>query len=549
MQNTRTIIIFIITTFYWSITFCQMTIKEKEYTMVYNDRNIELEFNSDLQVKAYDITTNQEIYIQRKQGKNYTFELLNTTPSQIIKLEYTYLNSKNNSTQTSYIATQSMSSGTINVYFNHPVNTTYAQTQNAVNLGNTLDDMLISYIDACSSTLDIAIYNSYSPSAIAGIAGAINSAYTRGVQVRVIYDGSTNSVMIPLLNSAIPRLASPDSSSYGIMHNKFVIFDANSSDVNKPLVWTGSTNWTEVQIDGPDSNSAIVIQDQSLALGYKIEFEEMWGSTTMTPNLVNSKFGPFKTDNTPHNYVIGGKVIESYFSPTDATNSKIIAAINSADSDIDIATMLITRSDISSAIINKYNSGVTNTNLVVSYQNPSGNQLSVLQAELPSNKVVVFSAGGLMHHKFMVIDNFDSTSDPQVLVGSHNWSTSAETRNDENTLIVHDANVTNQYYQAFAYLFQLAGGALDNQQNGFTTHSLIIYPNPTSGIVHLTTNDTSNLNDVNVTLHDVLGNRIFEKHFTNLVDETIDISGQSSGMYFITIQNEGKITNFKMIKE
>jgi len=549
MQNTRSLIIFIISVFYWSVTFCQITIKEKDYTMVYNDTNIVLQFNSDFDLRAYDAFTNQEIDLHKKKGVQNTFELLNTTPSQIIKLEYNYSNGKNTNVQTSYIATQSMSTGAINVYFNHPVNTAFAQTQNAVNLGNTLDDMLITYINACASTLDIAIYNSYSPSAISGIAGAINAAYNRGVQVRVIYDGSTSSVMIPLLNAAIPTLASPNSSSYGIMHNKFVVFDANNSNANKPLVWTGSTNWTSVQIEGPDANNAIVIQDQSLALTYKIEFDEMWGSATMTPNVVNSKFGPFKTDNTPHYFVSGGKIIESYFSPTDGTTSKIITAINSANSDIDIATMLITRSDVSSAIINKYNSGLTDTNLVLDSQNPSGNQLSTLQAGLPTNKVVVFTAAGIMHHKFMVIDNFDSTSDPQVLVGSHNWSNSAENRNDENTLIVHDANITNQYYQAFAYLFQLAGGVLDTPQNALTTSNLVIYPNPTSGMVHLASNDTSNFNDVNVTLYDVLGNRIFEKYYSNLVDETIDISNQSSGMYFVTILNDGKISNFKMIKE
>ena len=124
------------------------------------------------------------------------------------------------------------------------------------------------------------------------------------------------------------------------MHNKFVIFDANNTNPNLPWVWTGSTNWTEAQIEGPDQNNAIAIQDQSLALAYKLEFEEMWGSSTQTPNLAISKFGPYKTDNTPHNFIIGGKKVECYFSPSDNTNTQIIATINSANSDIDIAAML-----------------------------------------------------------------------------------------------------------------------------------------------------------------------------------------------------------------
>jgi phosphatidylserine/phosphatidylglycerophosphate/cardiolipin synthase-like enzyme len=463
-------------------------------------------------------------------------------------LDYRFISSRNNTEKTNYLASPSTSSGTINVYFNHPVDINYTQTQNGVNLDSNLDDMLISYINSCSSTLDIAIYNSYSSSGTTGIAGAINAAYSRGVQVRLIYDGSTSSIMIPLLNPLISILASPTSSSYGLMHNKFVIFDANSTDANKPLVWTGSTNWTVAQIDGPDKNGAIVIQDQALALGYKIEFEEMWGSSTLAPNATVSKFGPYKTNNTPHNYSIGGKIVNSYFSPSDDSNAKIIEAINTANTDIDIATMLITRSDISSALINKFNSGLSNLNMVLSYQNPSGNQKSVLQSGINTSRIVTFTAGGIMHHKFMVIDNFNSASDPQVLVGSHNWSTSAETINDENILIVHDANITNQFYQAFSYLFQQAGGILNTNEHQFSSDNLVVYPNPTNGLLHFYDNEKSQINRVNVKIMDVLGNIILEQQFDNLTNKSIDLSSQSTGIYILEVKTNGDCKHIKVVK-
>ena len=124
------------------------------------------------------------------------------------------------------------------------------------------------------------------------------------------------------------------------------------------------TNWTAVQIDGPDKNNAIAIQDQALAQAYKTEFEEMWGSNTLTPNTTLSKFGPYKTDNTPHNFVIGGKVVNAYFSPSDGVTAKIVNVINSANTDIEIADMLITRDDIRDALINKYNTGLSTINAV-----------------------------------------------------------------------------------------------------------------------------------------------------------------------------------------
>ena len=530
-----------------TLTYGQQTIKENDYTVVYNKSKIVLQFNQPnaIILDAADVNSKKTISI-RKEGNSYLLD--NLSPAEIIKVDYQLANQKTSTVNTTYLATPSLSSGTINVYFNHQVDTSYAQIQPATNLGSTVDDLLISYINACQSTLDIAIYNSSSPTATTGIAGAINAAYDRGVQVRVIYDGSTGGNMIGLLNVNIPKVASPTSSSYGIMHNKFVIFDANNSDPNKPYVWTGSTNWTQSQIDGPDRNSVIVIQDQALALGYKIEFEEMWGSTTMTPDALVSKFGPYKADNTPHSYIIGGKTINSYFSPSDNTNSKIIAAINSANTDIDVATMLITRSDISNALLNKYNSGLSNVNVVVDSQNPSGNQITNLQAGLLANHAVVYTNSGILHHKFVVIDNFNSSSDPQVLLGSHNWSSSAENKNDENTLIVHDLNIANQYYQAFAYLYQDAGGIITLATPEFSNNEFKIYPNPTSGALYIDANDTA-LNDVSVTVYDVVGKSIFTNQYSSLEHETISINNQAAGLYFVTIQSNGKSWHYKVIKE
>ncbi len=527
--------------------------QENDFKVHHYPSTIALEFNQSTppsNVKIINVLNNKEQSIIQTTSASYVINEVH--PSDIYKVQYTLKTSKSTTPFCTYIAAKSASTGAISVYFNHPVDVTYAQTQQAVNLSNTVKDKLITYINNCVATLDIAVYDSYSPSATTGIAGAINAAYARGVQVRIIYDGSTSSVMIPLLNSAIPRLASPTTSAYGIMHNKFVIFDANSTDPTLPLVWTGSTNWTTAQIDGPDKNSVITIQDQSLALAYKIEFEEMWGSNTVTPDTTNSKFGPYKSDNTPHNFVIGGKTVQSYFSPSDGTTAKIVTAINSANSDIEAAVMDITRTDCSGAINSRYNSGVTNSNVLVDSQNPSGNQITTLQNTLSTNRAKVYSGSGIMHHKFMVVDNYNASSDPLVLVGSHNWSTSAETKNDENTLIVHDANIANQYYQAFAYLFQLAGGvitpSLSISAETYHDSTLRIYPNPNRGVLKLKSNQI--IDNLEITLYDVLGNKIMNTtSFNNFSENTLDISNQPHGIYFVEANCDGVVAHFKIMKE
>ncbi|MBW8359298.1 MAG: T9SS type A sorting domain-containing protein [Weeksellaceae bacterium] len=534
-MNSKTIFFLCLFSFFSTLVFSQTTIKENDYTVTYHPDNIAISFDKNVSFSAFNSESLVEKNVRIDSAKQYTYILTDVDPSEFITFRYSLADSQYKNFMSASIAAQSLSTGVMNVYFNHTVNTSVAQYQPAQNLGSTLDDMLITYIDACQSTLDIAIYNSYSPSGTTGIAGAINNAYGRGVRVRVVYDGSTGSQMIPLLNPAIPVLPSPTFSEYGIMHNKFVVFDADSANPNMPWVWSGSTNWTAAQIDGPDKNHAIVIQDQALAQAYRTEFEEMWGSSVLLPNASMAKFGPYKTNNTPHLFLIGGKVVKNYFSPSDGVTAQIINVINSANSDLEISTMLITRDDIRDALINKYNSGLNMVQGVFDTQNPTGNDFPALQSAIGASKMVQYSGSGIMHHKFMLVDNFNAASDPIVLTGSHNWSTSAETKNDENTLMIHDPVVVDQFYQAFHNLYLQGGGTLATAALASNTKNIILYPNPTAGTVYFKVDGSLGGLKGTVTVYNVAGSKILEKGFNNMQNSSIDLSNYPKGLYFINI--------------
>jgi phosphatidylserine/phosphatidylglycerophosphate/cardiolipin synthase-like enzyme len=212
--------------------------------------------------------------------------------------------------------------------------------------------------------------------------------------------------------------------------------------------------------------------------------------------------------------------------------------------------MLITRTDIKDAILNKFNSGLTNINLVTDTQNPSGNQFLNIQAGLSPNHAVKSSFSGIMHHKFMVVDNFAPSSDPLVLLGSHNWSSAAQTKNDENTLIVHDANIANQYYQSFAYLYLQAGGIITNplslNENALTS-TWTIYPNPSNGIFHIENSSSTTPDNTTLNIIDILGRTILSKTYNP--NETIDLSNNTTGLYFIQLQNQNQFTTFKIVKQ
>ncbi|MDY0343774.1 MAG: phospholipase D-like domain-containing protein [Lentimicrobium sp.] len=357
-------------------------------------------------------------------------------------------------------ATISNSSGDIKVYFNTAVDHDYSHGVDAIVLPNTVDDTLISYINRAKYSIDFTMYN-FNNSGISNVSNALKAAADRGVTVRVIGCGTTANLGIDeLAGSAVNVLIGPSGAQRtGIMHNKFILFDVESADANEPLVWTGSTNLTSGQVN-TDANNVIIIQDQSLARTYKIEFEEMWGSKNSTPNATNARFSFNKKNNTPHEFIINGKRVECYFSPTDGVNAKIVETINTASNDLSIATMLITRNEMADAIAARKAAGVA-VNVLTNAEGNNGALVNtVLSGALGTHYVFDNVVAGIMHHKYMVVDQDASASDPLAFTGSHNWSAAADNDNDENTLIVHDATTANLYYQNFVKRFIENDGVL-----------------------------------------------------------------------------------------
>ena len=349
-------------------------------------------------------------------------------------------------------ATISNSTGDMKVYFNTPSDPFYSHGVDAIYLQNAIDDTLINYINRAKSTIDFTIYN-FNNQGISNISDALKAAANRGVRVRVIGCGTSLNLGIDeLVGSAVHILIGPDEFHRpGIMHNKFIVFDAYTGNQNDPLVWTGSTNFTDGQIN-LDANNVIIIQDQSLARTYQIEFEEMWGSNGAVANATLAHFGSTKKNNTPHEFVINGKRVECYFSPTDGVNARIVEVINTADNDLSIATMLITRTDMATAIATRHTAGVA-ANVLTNAASTVAEVNTILSNALGTHYAFEEVSAGIMHNKYMIVDQAAPDSDPILFTGSHNWSAAADNENDENTLVIHDATIANIYYQNFVKRF------------------------------------------------------------------------------------------------
>jgi len=410
-------------------------------------------------------------------------------------------------------ATISNSTGNMKVYFNAPVDAKYSTGTDAVYVHNTLDDTLIYYINHAKSTIDMAIYN-LNNNGLSNISQALIDATHRGVRVRVVGDGTTAEIGFDAFSGTEVHYIKRPKSINGIMHNKFVIFDANSTNPDDPIVWTGSMNFTEEQVD-TDPNNVIIIQDQSLAKTYQIEFNEMWGSTGATPDANNAKFGPEKSDNTPHHFMIHGDSVECYFSPTDGVNAQIINHIKTANHDLEIASMLITRNGIARAIDTAHMDGADAKVLTDQSQNSSNySSVNTILSGSLGNHYVFWNQSSIMHNKYMIVDEGDVHSNPMAWTGSHNWSASADNDNDENSLVIHDATLANLYYQNFMYLYLTAGGvtAVKNFNEKPKVQGLKVYPNPVvNGSLTVSYNLPQGDSHGTLQLIDITGRTIFTR--------------------------------------
>jgi phosphatidylserine/phosphatidylglycerophosphate/cardiolipin synthase-like enzyme len=451
--------------------------------------------------------------------------------------------------------------GTINIYFNHDVDTTVAISGNAANGNVNLTEKVISRINQAVYSIDIALYSFYG---LLDVEHALISAKNRGIRIRFVYDErEIQSGAKALLDAGILMNQKPDNS--GLMHNKFAIIDARDDDPTNDWVWTGSWNWR----DSKWYNNAIEINDPMLAETYTVEFEEMWGSNTDIPDSANAKFGKYKTDNTSHNFTIGGIEIESYFSPSDQTESHIVNSISSADTSVYFGLLSFTSNPISEAIQDMHNNySMNDCRGIISDANNQGSEFDTLLFMFPGEIFDDNAGEEKLHHKFGLVDSYSSTSDPQTITGSHNWSASANEKNDENTLIIHDLYIANQYMQAFKAMYNFMGGTSDfdvptivsvNEDESIPTEFVLEqnYPNPfnpsTTINYSIPVETFRGMSATNVTLKifDILGREVAtlvnKEQSAGSYSVTFDASSLTSGMYFYKLQYGSSVQTKKMM--
>lgn len=248
-----------------------------------------------------------------------------------------------------------------------------------------------------------------------------------------------------------------------LMHHKFVLVDDR-------VVAVGSANFTTSCIHGditnPESrgnpNSIVVINSTEVAKAFNDEFSQMWSF---------KNFGQGKEYRGPMTFQVGKSKVSVQFSPTPAkygwsasVNGLISRTLAEASRSINGALFVFSDQRISDEIEKAHDLGVGISFLIepkFAYRDYS-ELLDMLGVEIRNAKcefelgnnpwknpalesgMALLPKGDVLHHKFAVVDN------QTVVVGSQNWSDSANSSNDETLIVVHSENVARDFTDEYS---------------------------------------------------------------------------------------------------
>ena len=304
------------------------------------------------------------------------------------------------------------------LYFTHP---------GEAGTGLTVESALVESITSAYDNIDLALY-SFS---LETIADALMTAFRHGVEVRMVMEADNlDSYQVKrLLAAGIP--IQPDTSE-GLMHDKFVVIDDRE-------VWTGSMNLT---ITGAqeDANNLVRIDSPELAADYLVEFEAMYQE---------GLFGEQHLPQTPYPLLtIEASTLEVFFPPNDRASRRLVELIAGAQDNVVFLASNFTSDPLSLALIQAHERGVAVNGLMDADNavSDTGSDYRLLvEAGIP---VLLDKDPGRMHHKVMIIDG------TIVAFGSYNFTASAEKRNDENLLIIHDPELAARFLKEYQRLIE-----------------------------------------------------------------------------------------------
>jgi phosphatidylserine/phosphatidylglycerophosphate/cardiolipin synthase-like enzyme len=315
------------------------------------------------------------------------------------------------------------------VYFTDPLT-----IKNPDVIAGSIEEKLIELINNAQVSIHIASFEFN----LTPVADALIAAKNRGVDVKWMtddkngldYDTQPGRGQFSLLQAAGIEVKDDDRSA--LMHNKFWIFD-------QQITWTGSTN-ISVNAVFKQNNNVLVIRSPEIAFIFEREFQEMW----------SGQFGP-RAPSTLNNQwaILDGTPIQVLFSAEDHVVSNLIALVNDAKVSVRFLAFSFTDYPLAQAMIDRAKVGVDIKGVYETFGSTStGSELKTFWcAGVPVRQD---GNGSFLHDKIIVIDN------SIVVTGSLNYSSNADESNEENVVIVDNAEIAALYLREFDKLWNQA---------------------------------------------------------------------------------------------
>ncbi len=397
-------------------------------------------------------------------------------------------------------------SATVKAYFNTDLSKSYVDPyRNIEKPGDDLEAVMIDRIDKAKISVDVAIQEIN----LTNLAKALVRAKKRGVKVRFIledtynyevYQQYTNDKLksidehrsskiiehqkfldangngyitkkelaerdaITILRKANIEIRDDRSPARsGLMHHKFIVVD-------EKFLLVSSANFTRSGIHGDYDktnsigNSNALISCRDLSEYFLVEFEYMW----------EGKFKIEKPFRDPADFLVksreGDTFVRTHFSPTNikrygfksSGNGLIVDVLKRAKKSIFASLFVFTDQRISDSLLelrqkrpklvmeflvdfnfaNRFYSELLDM-WGLQMRNPEtcfyqdGNK----PWRVPEKRLGIpwLNPGDKLHHKFAVID------EKYIIFGSHNWSISANDRNDETLLVIENPSIAKKF--------------------------------------------------------------------------------------------------------
>lgn len=291
---------------------------------------------------------------------------------------------------------------------------------------------LIADIDSARTSIDLATFE-YN---LSSVSSALIRAKKRGVAVRLALDRENlEQPEMAAFAGAMQHANIPIhwEETNAFLHSKFVIVDSR-------LVWMGSWNATNNDTYRNNNNLLRITVPQIVA-NYAAEFAQM----------ADDRFGRQKQTITPNPRVrVGNITIENYFSPQDGVRQHILERLKAARRSIRFLAFSFTDAQTRDALVAKRKAGLVVQGV---FETRNANGTGAAFGKLKSGGVDVVEDGNCytMHHKVFIID------DRTVITGSYNFTSRAESANDENAIIVDDPMLAQQYIAEFDRVYAQAG--------------------------------------------------------------------------------------------